>query len=86
MEPDFISHKITLEKGLDSLLSPVSSIFMLKAVESSASSQVFEELGLRVVEGGYVKWQEDALLHPRNWSASRKAFDISLVLLLDLFT
>lgn len=86
MEPDFVSHAATLEKGLHPPQSPLSSVFMLKTVRSNVSPEVFEELGLRVVEDGYVKWREDAPMHPRNWSAPRKAFDISLVLLLDLFT
>lgn len=52
----------------------------------SPSLELLESLGLRVVEDGFVKWREDSGFHPRNWSTSRKAFDISLVLLLDLFT
>jgi hypothetical protein len=49
-------------------------------------AKVLEELGLRLVEDGYVKWRPDASAHPRNWTTSRKAFDTGLVLLLDLFT
>jgi hypothetical protein len=49
-------------------------------------AKVLEELGLRLVEDGFVKWRTDASAHPRNWSASRKAFDTGLVLMLDLFT
>lgn len=49
-------------------------------------TKVLEELGLRLVEDGFVKWRTDASAHPRNWSASRKAFDTGLVLMLDLFT
>jgi len=48
--------------------------------------KVLEELGLRLVEDGYVKWRRDATDHPRNFSAARKTFDTGLVLLLDLFT
>ncbi|CZR53513.1 related to MFS multidrug transporter [Phialocephala subalpina] len=53
---------------------------------SETTSKHFESLGLRLIEDGYVKWREDATFHPRNWSTARKAFDVSLVLLLDLFT
>jgi hypothetical protein len=49
-------------------------------------AKVLEELGLKLVEDGYVKWRPDASAHPRNWTSSRKAFDTGLVLLLDLFT
>lgn len=91
MEQGFISHAITLhaktiEKRFEPPPPPITSTLELKAAQVDKSAQVFKQLGLRIVENGYVKWRDDALMHPRNWSVSRKAFDITLVLLLDLFT
>ncbi|KAJ6083026.1 hypothetical protein N7467_007161 [Penicillium canescens] len=36
-------------------------------------------------DGKYVRWVRDHPRHPRNWSGFRKAYDIILVCLLDLF-
>lgn len=49
-------------------------------------SVALQQLGLVLEEEGYVKWRPDCAGHPRNWSIPRKAFDTSLILLLDLFT
>jgi hypothetical protein len=49
-------------------------------------NEALQELGLSLEDNGYVKWRTDCTAHPRNWSASRKAFDTGLILLLDLFT
>lgn len=91
MEQGFISHQATrltktIQESLHPQPLPISSISELKAIDVNGSAQFFEQLGLRIVENGYVKWRDDALMHPRNWPVPRKAFDISLVLLLDLFT
>ncbi|KAH9208284.1 major facilitator superfamily domain-containing protein [Leptodontidium sp. 2 PMI_412] len=45
-----------------------------------------DELGLRLVEDGFVRWKPDATGHPRNWGLWRKAFDSGVILMLDLFT
>ena len=60
------------------------------SIEPSSSSaeyvEVLEQLGLKLGDDGYVKWKGDCTAHPRNWRASRKAFDTGLILMLDLFT
>lgn len=33
----------------------------------------------------YVRWAKGNKKHPRNWSATRKVYDIGLIFLLDLF-
>jgi hypothetical protein len=53
---------------------------------SAQHTEVLDELGLRLVEDGFVKWKTDSSAHPRNWSTSRKIFDTMLIFLLDLFT
>ncbi|KAG4430937.1 hypothetical protein IFR05_013575 [Cadophora sp. M221] len=55
---------------------------MLSKVSTSARNQ----LGLRLVEDGFVRWKPDATAHPRNWGLWRKSFDSGVVLMLDLFT
>ncbi|KUJ08940.1 MFS multidrug transporter [Mollisia scopiformis] len=77
---------VELEQGHDLSHSSLSSVRLTDSSIQNTSRIILERLGLRVVEDGYVKWREDASLHPRNWSTSRKAFDILLVLMLDLFT
>ena len=36
-------------------------------------------------DGQFVKWGKGNKNHPRNWSTTRKVFDIGLIFLLDLF-
>ncbi|GKZ81999.1 hypothetical protein AnigIFM56816_006529 [Aspergillus niger] len=36
-------------------------------------------------DGQYVRWAKGNKNHPRNWSATRKVYDIGLIFLLDLF-
>jgi len=55
------------------------------AVDAEALKCI-DELGLRLVGDGYVKWKSDAEAHPRNWSVTRKCFDTGLIVMLDLFT
>lgn len=37
-------------------------------------------------DGKYIRWSASNKKHPRNWSATRKAFDSSVIVFLDLFT
>jgi MFS family permease len=41
---------------------------------------------LEVDSDGYVDFPEDSNAKPRNWRASRKAYDLSLIIVLDFFT
>lgn len=42
--------------------------------------------GLEVSSDGYVDFPEDSDAKPRNWRASRKVYDLSLIILLDFVT
>ena len=42
-------------------------------------------LGLQIGNNGYIVWRKDNPAHPRNWSGRRKAFDVGLIVLFDLF-
>lgn len=42
-------------------------------------------LGLELGGDDFIVWQKDNIAHPRNWPVKRKAFDIGLVILFDLF-
>lgn len=37
-------------------------------------------------DGKYIRWSASNKKHPRNWSATRKGFDSSVIVFLDLFT
>ncbi len=45
----------------------------------------FLQLRLATESKDYIVWPKDNTTHPRNWTLRRKAFDIGLVSLLDLF-
>lgn len=48
--------------------------------------EILKNLGLRLDNDGCLNWRMDASTHPRNWSVSRRAFDTSILLALDLYT
>lgn len=48
--------------------------------------EAMRELGLRLENDGCLNWRMDASAHPRNWSVSRRTFDTSILLALDLYT
>lgn len=66
-----------------------SQSFNYELESTTASPRILsdiDELGLRLVEDGFVRWKPDATGHPRNWGLWRKAFDSGVILMLDLFT
>jgi hypothetical protein len=42
--------------------------------------------GLKLTPDGFVHWKPGNKRHPRNWSKLRKAHDVSVILLLEMFT
>ena len=42
--------------------------------------------GLQIVEKDRVHWLSNNPEHPRNWTRTRKSFDVFMIVLLDLFT
>jgi hypothetical protein len=44
-----------------------------------------ERLGL-TLDGDYITWDEDALLHPRQWSKLTLYYNIAVIIFWDLFT
>lgn len=77
---------LMLGKCHGSAHSSMSSVSTIELGVPDPSPEILENLGLKIVGNDYVKWRDDASFHPRNWSSSRKTYDASLVLLLDLFT
>jgi hypothetical protein len=59
---------------------------LLSTTISNSVDYILDKLGLRLEDDDYVKWKIDATAYPRNWSATRKSFNLGLVILLDLFT
>ena len=48
---------------------------------------VLDGYGLELTpDGEYVRWTASNCRHPRNWSASRKIYDSSLIIFLEFFT
>lgn len=49
--------------------------------------EALHQYGLKLAENGHsVVWKSDNPHHPRNWSATRKIYDIFWVIFLDLFS
>ncbi|RFU25011.1 hypothetical protein B7463_g11325, partial [Scytalidium lignicola] len=72
---------------IDGAKGDKTNLLTLQIIERSTSTlHYLEELGLRLEDGGRVRWKQDAAAHPRNWSTYRKCYDLGLIFLLDLFT
>jgi len=48
--------------------------------------ETLKKFGLILESDGCLNWRMDASMHPRNWSVSRRTFDTSVLLALDLYT
>ena len=49
------------------------------------TQQILLSLGLEIARSGHVVWRKDNPSHPRNWTGTRKTFDIGLVVVFDFF-
>ena len=58
----------------------------VSATTSAASSGLLKAYGLELTKDGYIGWQKDNPVHPRNWSAWRKTYNTSVILLVELVT
>lgn len=89
MNPPVVSEMPSSQDALaNSSLKVDPSCYVDKEVDCVArdTADCMDELGLRLDDDGYIKWRIDSPDHPRNWSVSRKAFDTTLIFMLDLFT
>ncbi len=53
---------------------------------SSMLLQVIQEHGLTLNDDGYVRWGNLNAKHPRNWAPKRKAYNTTVILLLEFVT
>jgi len=68
-----------------SMLTSASSIQLNTPELSADTREQLLHLGLEIGKNGYVIWRRDNPAHPRNWTGTRKAFDIGLIVIFDLF-
>ncbi|CAG8412288.1 unnamed protein product [Penicillium salamii] len=68
-------------------ISPESTVSTVSIDEAKGSPLVLlHQHSLELTpDGKYVRWLRDHPKHPRNWSTPRKAYDLTLICLLDLF-
>ena len=58
-------------------------------IEDGRPAELREQLelhGLELSSDGHIKWMKTNPAHPRNWSATRKAYNTTVILLLELVT
>ncbi len=63
----------------------------ISAQETSEDSpapeqEILANFGLERKSDGLVYWQAGSPDHPRNWSSRRKAFDTTVIILLEFYT
>lgn len=52
----------------------------------SIEADVLALYGLERDSDGLIGWRPDSKEHPRNWSAKRKIYDTTVIILLELYT
>ena len=67
----------------DKPLSPNEESLVVEEL-SADTKETLLSLGLEIGQNGYVIWSKDNQDHPRNWTGTRKAYDISLIVIFDL--
>jgi hypothetical protein len=55
-------------------------------IDEGLFQQQLDLQGLKLTPDGFVHWKPGNKRHPRNWSKLRKAHDVSVILLLEMFT
>lgn len=55
-------------------------------IDEGFFQQQLDLRGLKLTPDGFVHWKPGNKRHPRNWSKLRKAHDVSVILLLEMFT
>jgi hypothetical protein len=65
-----------------------NELFCMGPTEAQARLQsALDDLALESTpDGQFIRWSASNRRHPRNWHASRKIYDSSLIIFLDLFT
>ena len=53
---------------------------------SSMLLEIIQEHGLTLNDDGYVRWRNLNSKHPRNWTPKRKAYNTTVILLLEFVT
>lgn len=54
--------------------------------ETCGEAELLLGLGVEKRPDGLVHWRSDSKDHPRNWSARRKAFDTTVIILFEFYT
>ncbi|KFY48860.1 hypothetical protein V495_00970 [Pseudogymnoascus sp. VKM F-4514 (FW-929)] len=74
-------------QGLGSSGDDQSTITKSTAIEVDQElEETLKKFGLILESDGCLNWRMDASVHPRNWSVTRRTFDTSVLLALDLYT
>lgn len=66
--------------------STITKSTLVKVEVDLELEETLKKFGLRLEHDGCLNWRMDASVHPRNWSVSRRVFDTSILLTLDLYT
>lgn len=70
----------------------VAAVSSCAVVEDSKTDTYTDEnailarYGLERRADGFVNWQRDCAMHPRNWTTRRKTFDTTVIILFELYT
>lgn len=71
-------------KGVE--LGSSSSGTVISITTDVNEADILASYGLNRDPDGFIRWARSSKQHPRNWSTSRKIYDTTLVILLELYT
>lgn len=67
-------------------LSECKDLKQISVNEMQNDIEVLASYGLLRDANGFIGWRKDSNEHPRNWSARRKLYDTTIIILLELYT
>jgi hypothetical protein len=70
----------------DTMSQIVESKELSSPIHEGLLQQQLDLQGLKLTPDGFVHWKPGNRRHPRNWSKLRKAHDVTVILLLEMFT
>ena len=86
MGGSLVVSEVVSSKSEDGSNSAQASQIEVTNTVVKAGDEELSASGLERRKNGLIHWRSDAADHPRNWSARRKTFDTTVIILLEFYT
>jgi len=77
---------VVVSEGLASKSEKGSTEITVTTAALTEEDKELSAFGVERRQDGFIYWRSDSADHPRNWSAWRKTFDTTVIILLEFYT